>query len=138
MKPNGKLAETDDIQPVPSNFFMNALFEDVSLSLNDIQIEGGSSIYPYKATIESALNFGDDAKRIQLLPAGFFSDENERHKWIEKSKTCPLVGALRIDLFNQPKYLIPGVNARIRLTRSSSDFCLHLFDGVADAKEAKC
>ena len=50
--------------------------------MNDIQIEGGSNIYPYKSTVECAMNFNDDTKRIQLLPAGVSSDENERAKWI--------------------------------------------------------
>ena len=68
-KPDGTAFTTADAtRPVPCNYFLNALFSDVSMSLNDVHIEGGGSVYPYKATIESALNFGDDAKRIQLLP----------------------------------------------------------------------
>ena len=110
------------LRPIPSNFFLNSLFTDVTLSLNDIQIEGGSNIYPYKSTIECAMNFNDDTKRIQLLPAGVSSDENERAKWVGDSNQIELVGALRLDFLQQPKYLIPGVSVGIRLTRSKDVF----------------
>ena len=45
-----------DTPVVPSNYFLNALFSDVSLYLNDTMIEGGSSVYPYKSTIETIFN----------------------------------------------------------------------------------
>lgn len=127
-----KFKATDANQPVPSNYFMNAMFSDVSIELNDTQIEGGTSMYPYKAVIESALNFDDDSKRIQLLPAGVSSEDDERAKWVANSKTFELVGALRLDFLNQPKYLLPGVNVRIRLTKSKDHFALQLPSGVKD------
>ena len=132
-KPDGTaFTKTDATRPIPCNYFLNALFSDVSLSLNDIQIEGGGSVYPYKATIESALNFGDDAKRIQLLPAGVSSDDNERGRWVGDSNPFELVGALRLDFLQQPKYLIPGVSVGIRLTRSKDEFALQLPAGTND------
>ena len=124
--------KADAVRPVPSNYFLNALFSDVSLTLNDVQIEGGSSVYPYKATIESALNFDDDSKRIQLLPAGVSSEEAERARWVGDSKQFELVGALRLDFLQQPKYLIPDVSVGIRLTRSKDDFALALPNGTPD------
>ena len=56
-------ALTDKDKPVPSNYFMHSLFSDVTLILNDTTIEGGSQLYPYKAVIESDLNFNSEAKR---------------------------------------------------------------------------
>ena len=43
------------------------------------------------------MNFNDDTKRIQLLPAGVSSDENERAKWVGDSNEIELVGALSLD-----------------------------------------
>jgi hypothetical protein len=123
---------TDVTRPVPSNYFLNALFSDVSLSLNDTQIEGGHTMYPYKATIESALNFNDEAKRLQFLPAGVSEEDDERAKWVGDSDEFELVGALRLDFLSQPKYLIPGVSVRVTLTRSKDVFSLHLAKGIAD------
>jgi hypothetical protein len=121
-----KFVAADADQPVPSNYFMNALFSNVTLTLNDTHIEGGSEIYPYKATIESIFNFSEDAKRIQLLPAGYSDEEDERKKWGKDSVEFELVGSLRLDFFNQPRYLIPGVSVRIVLTRTKDHFALHL------------
>jgi len=117
---------------VPANYFLNALFSDVTLALNEIQIEGGTSMYPYKAIIESIFNFDDDATRTQLLPAGVTDADDERAKWVGNSATFELVGALRLDFLNQPKYLIPGVSVRISLTRSKDAFCLGFANGQND------
>ena len=108
----------------PSNFFMNALFSDVTLQLNDTVIEGGNQLYAYKSTFESIFGFSNAAKKIQLRPMGFNDDEVERKYWIKESKPLELMGALRLDFLNQPKYLIPGVNVRIKLQRHSDRFAL--------------
>jgi hypothetical protein len=77
---------------------MNALFKDVSLSLNNQVVEGGSLLeYPYKTTIESVFNFNEDARRLQLLPAGFSDETEERAKWIAESQMFELCGALRLN-----------------------------------------
>jgi len=126
------IAANDPAGPVPSNYFLNTLFSDIQLSLNDVPIEGGENMYPYKATIESALNFNRHAKEFQLLPAGFSAQEDVRQGWCAESKTFDIVGSLRLDFFNQPKYLIPGINVRLRLTPAQSKFCLNFHSGAAD------
>jgi hypothetical protein len=113
----------------PANFFMNALFKDITLSLNDTVVEGGSQMFSYKSTIEDVFNFDDTSKKIQLLPKGFSDDEQIRKNWIKESRDLELVGALRLDFLNQPKYLIPGVNVRLTLTRNSDAFCLNSANG---------
>ena len=118
-------SDLTDTSPVtPRNYMLNALFSDVSLSLNDTVIEGGDRLYPYKATIENIFHFAEDTKRIQLEPAGYCVDEAKRKVWIAKSAIYELTGALRSDFFNQPKYLIPNVNVRIKLRRSPESFIL--------------
>ena len=108
----------------PSNFFMNALFSDVTLQLNDTVVEGGNQLYAFKSTFESIFAFTNAAKKIQLRPMGYCEDENERKNWIKESKPLELMGALRLDFLNQPKYLIPGVNVRIKLQRAKDKFAL--------------
>jgi hypothetical protein len=108
----------------PVNHFLNALFSDATLSLNDTVIEGGDRLYSYKATIENIFNFSKDTKRIQLDPAGYSDDDDIRKAWIVGSREFELAGALRFDFFNQPKYLIPGVNVRIQLQRNKPAFAL--------------
>ncbi len=110
------------VDTCPVNYTLNSLFSDITLALNEVVIEGGNHLYPYKATIESIFNFNEDAKRIQLLPAGFSELKDERKKWINKSQVCEFVGALRLDFLNQPKYLLPSVNVRITMSRSRNGF----------------
>jgi hypothetical protein len=43
---DGKALAASVTNPVPSNYFMYTLFSDISLHLNEIQIEGGHSMYP--------------------------------------------------------------------------------------------
>ena len=124
VKKDGSAFKDTDIKPVPENFFLYSLFSDVSLQLNDIQIDGGSSIYPFKASIESLLNFNKESIESKLQCLGFDMSKDNRQKWVGKSDIFEISGALRLDFLNQPKYLIPGVNIRIRLTRSTDDFAL--------------
>lgn len=108
----------------PANYFLNSLFNDIVLTVNDTVVEGGNRLYAYKSTIESIFNFSEDTKRIQLEPSGFSKNDNVRKTWIAESRSFDLVGALRLDFFNQPKYLIPKVNVRIQLQRNKHIFSL--------------
>ena len=128
-------ALTDKDKPVPSNYFMHSLFSDVTLILNDTTIEGGSQLYPYKAVIESDLNFNSEAKKTQLLMAGHESDVTRRKAWVANSKLLELIGPLRLDFLNQPKYLLPGVHVRVRLTRASSNFSLTYASGDTEPED---
>ena len=108
----------------PANYMLNSLFSDASLSLNDTVVEGGDRLYAYKSTIETIFNFSEDTKRIQLEYAGYSEDKDVRKLWIKESREFELTGALRFYFFNQPKYLLPGVNVRIQLQRSKAAFSL--------------
>ena len=116
------LAADSPIRPV--NFTLNALFSDVTLHLNDVMVEGGTHLYPYKATIENLFGFTHTTKKLQLAPAGYNKDNDIRLSWIKQSKSKLFVGALRLDFLNQPKYLLLGVNVRITLTKSKPKFAL--------------
>ena len=120
----------------PSNYWLNSLFSDVTLSLNDTVIEGGNHLYPYKATIESIFQFDEATKKSQLAPMGYNEDAEERKGWIKNSRTVELIGALRLDFFNQSKYLLPKVDVRISLQRSKNSFCMQTGTGNPQIKLA--
>ena len=125
VKKDGTSLGTSEQKPVPSAYFMHSLLSNVSVSMNDVIIEGGSSLYPYKAAIESELCTNKESKATQLGPIGH-GTRDERYKLVGNSSLIELAGALRLDFLNQPKYLIPGVNVRIVHTRSTADFALRL------------
>jgi hypothetical protein len=119
---NKALADTSVVTPV--NYLMNAIFSDVTLTLNDTIIEGGNQMYSYKSTIETIFGFNREAKKVKLRAMGYDDDEANRKKWITKSQVAELAGSLRLDFFNQPRYLLPGVTVKVSLTRNKDTFTL--------------
>jgi hypothetical protein len=64
-----------DIQVGPSNLWMHALFSQVELFLNNKLVTPSSTAYPYRAYIETILNFSKDAKDSHLTSALFYKDK---------------------------------------------------------------
>lgn len=116
------LAATDTV--TPANYFFLTLFQEASLTLNSVKIEGNTSLYSIKALIETALNYSTDTKTTHLKAIGYDATPANRQAWVKESKAFTMCGPLYFDFFDQPKYLLPGVKAMIRLKRSDNVFCL--------------
>ena len=113
-----------DVDVTPSNYLFHTLFKDVVLSLNSEKIEGGNNDYTYKALLETILNYNNDTKKTSLTSIGYDESDAVRKGWIKESKVLNMCGSLQLDFFDQPKYLIPGVNVFLRLQRNASSFSL--------------
>ena len=50
----------------PVNLWMHSLFSDISVSLNEKLVSPPTSMYPYRAYLESLLRYGPAAKVLQL------------------------------------------------------------------------
>ena len=119
-----------------SNLPISSLFADVQLSLNNNQIEGGNRTYPYRAYIVTLLQNGHDAKKEQLFAGGFIKDVagqfndrgnaafTTRKGWSTQSRSKEFCGPLHLDFFQQSRYLISGVDIRLRLMRTQPQFCV--------------
>lgn len=128
---------TQEVDICTTNFFMHSLFKDVSLSLNDIVVEGGDNLYQYRAVMNSLLLFDEETRATQLEALGYAKDtgtgiNKTRKEWISLSKTIELMGPLHLDMTNQPKYLLPNVSVRFKLTREEVEFSLY---ALADLKK---
>jgi hypothetical protein len=122
---DGKSISKDTTTVSTTNYLLHTLFEDVIVHLNDVKIEGGNSLYPFKAVIQNDLNFSRATKKIQLTPAGYEPDVQTRQKLYCTGDVFQLTGCLNVDFFQtQPKYLLPGVNLRILLKRNKNQFSL--------------
>ena len=143
---NGEdLAEGAEVAPV--NNWLHSLFSDVSLTLNDSIVEGGSHLYPYKAYLTNLLLFGEVAKKCQLQSSGWAKDQAgrmehlqntgylTRRAWIAQSAVYEMEGPLLLDLCMQGKLLLNQVDVRVKLTRSNNTF--HLFSMGDNAVNAK-
>ena len=117
------LAKDADVTPAQFTFY--SLFKDAILTLNSDRIEGGNGTYMYKALIENMITYACDVKDTNLGSVGYDTEADDRKKWIAESKTFEMCGPLQFDFFDQPKYLIPGVNVNIRLQRSKPGYSLN-------------
>ena len=56
------------------NLWMHSLFSDVSVSLNEKLVSLPTSLYPYRAYIETLLSYGPAVKESQLTGVMWYKD----------------------------------------------------------------
>ena len=123
----------------PVNYWLHSLFSQVDVSLNDILVTPSENTYPYRAYIESTLNYGREAKTTHLTSALYYQDtanrlnslagdENDgfraRAAHAAAGREVDMIGRLHCDIFHQERYLLNGVDVKIRLIPSKSTFNL--------------
>ena len=144
------LTDTDSVAPV--NLFLHSLFSQVDVSLNERNISSSTNTYPYRAYIETLLNYGEDAKKSLLTCEGFFKDTQpdnvntsrfvktstdpayvlvegdkglwDRYNLIKNSQVVDMIGQLHCDIFQQNRLMINMVDIKIKMIRSKPEFCL--------------
>ena len=140
-------ANGDDLDladPVgPVNNWLHSLFSQVDVYLNGTLVTPSTNTYAYRAYRETLLSYGTDAKVTQLTSQLWHKDTathmdaveiidgpaaNERfvarRANIVRSRGVDMMGRLHVNLFLQDKFLINGVDVKIRLVRSKSAFAL--------------
>ena len=113
------------------------MFSGIDLYINNKLITNNSDTYPYRAYLENLFSYGSDVKDNQLKAAEIWSEDEagafeditntcitDRGKRVAKSKSVELQGKLHLDLAMQEKYLPNGLEFKLRLNRSSPQFCL--------------
>lgn len=135
----------------PVNLWLHSLFSQMDVSLNNTLVSSSTNTYAYRAFLETLLSFGPAAKDAFLTSslwhqdtAGFTAKADRannkgfgaRALRTDKSKVVHMMGRLHADLFFQDRYLINGVNLRLRLVRSKDSFSLLASDpaGTKDYK----
>lgn len=122
-----------------TNLAIASLFQDVSLTLNDKQIEGGDHTYPFSSYISTLTQFQQQAKQTHLQAGGWYADQSgkfddvtntglkKRMEWSTNSVEFHLKGPVFLDFFRQSRYLISQVNMRLKFVRAKSQFALMAF-----------
>lgn len=122
------------------NYPLASVFSQLDVTLGDRLISQSNNCYPYRAFIESVLNYSDDTLATQFSTGLFYKDTPGHHESVardgqnqgfrrranltDRSKKIELLGHLHSDLFFQEKLLLNGVDVKIKLTRSKDAFCL--------------
>ena len=137
-----KVTRANGDDPVgPVNNWLHSLFNQVDVYLNGTLVTPSTNTYAYRAYIETLLSYGpkdtqltgqlwhkDTATHMDAVEivdgaaakAGFVA----RRANIVRSRVVDLMGRLHVDLFLQDKFLINGVDVKIRLVRSKAAFAL--------------
>ena len=135
------------------NLTPQAMFDQVQLTLNGMQINDSSSCrgYAYSSYIATQLSYGKEAKEGHLVLAGYHDDtltavnKNvvadsaalvKRKTWIALSRENFFSAKLECDLFNSNKILHPKSKLTLLLTRSPNNFVIMSNEADADYKLA--
>ena len=132
-----------DNQPIaPVNNFLHSLFSQIDISFNDTLVTPSENTYAYRSYIEKLLNYDRTAKKTQLSSEGYYRDSTGffedkrldgknsgfkiRGKLCANSSVLDMMGKLHCDVMNMGRYLLNGVDMKIRLLTTPERF--HLLD----------
>ncbi|XP_060088977.1 uncharacterized protein F54H12.2-like [Heteronotia binoei] len=134
------------------NYPIASIFSQLDVTVGDQLISQSNNCYPYRAMIETLLNYSRETLATQFSVGGFYKDMAgqlkstiltnpvskgfaKRAELMAKSRAIDLLGHLHADIFFQEKPLLNGVDVKIKLTRSRDTFCL--MSGVGDRTRFK-
>ena len=151
-KGNGTPLDPDNAV-APVNNWLHSLFSQVDVYLNGTLVTPSTNTYPYRAYIETLLSYGSEAKETQLTSQLWYKDTAgrmdavnivdedvmnrglvSRRAHVTQSRVVDMMGRLHVDLFLQDRYLLNGVDVKIRLVRSKDTFALMAGGGNLDYK----
>ncbi|KAI2647385.1 hypothetical protein H4Q32_030010 [Labeo rohita] len=106
-----------------------------------------SNTYPYRCIIDSLINYSGDALESLFSVGLFFKDTagymdetdpvghntglTKRSLYTTGSKVVELLAPIHSDIFFQEKFILNGVDIKIRMIRAKNEFCLMRCDDIA-------
>lgn len=111
------------------NLWMQSLISQVDVYLNDKQVSMSSNTYPYRAYLETLLNYGNDALKTKVTSELFYKDTPGRmdaanpvapatdvnhglsrsNQHIQLSSLVEMMGGLHLDIMHMDHYLLNNV-----------------------------
>ncbi|XP_033222855.1 uncharacterized protein F54H12.2-like [Belonocnema kinseyi] len=129
----------EDTTPGTINNNLHSMLNQIDVYFNGKLVSPPNDAYAYRAYIEILLNYSPDTKKSHLTTALWYDDTagkmneiiTDGNKGLAKRKTFTaggkvftLLGHLHCDVFNQEKFLLNGVEVRLRLVRACDSFSL--------------
>lgn len=111
----------------PVNNFLHSLFQRVDFEMNGKLVTATSTHYPYRAYMEGLLNYDARAMKTHLQSVGWEKDTNfavspTRSLLVADDGTIDLYGRLRLDIFNQGRLLLGGMEMKLTLQAHKPSF----------------
>ena len=133
----------------PVNNWLHSLFSQCDVSLNNTLVSPSENTYAYKAYLEDLLSYDRGAKKSQMTANMYYRDSSGhfeevkgdiknsgmivRRSLTSKSQEVSMMGKLHVDIMNMSRYLLNGVDVKIRLVKSKDSFSL-----MANCPEGIC
>ena len=122
----------------PVNLFLHSLFSQMSVEFNGKPVSEPNHLYPYRAYLETLINYSEETQRTRLLCEGWTKDtagsmgitnvqgENvglvTRAARFATSTVVELIGRPHMDVFQQDRLIPPGVDMHLKMIPSASNF----------------
>lgn len=132
---NVKLSNTQ-VGPVDNG--LHSMIEDLSVYLNDIELSNANKLYPFKSYLLDYFDTSEEQKKSYMTAQLWYQNQGDNknsfdatiNKGLVKRSayfgtyTQDLIGKLHSELFNQERYLINGVEVKVKLTLAKPKFFL--------------
>ena len=121
-----------------ANLTLHSLFSAVTIKIGDKVVTESNNLYPYRAMLETLINYPRDVINSRLLSEMFIEDLSTamadpnpagtntglvgREAFFAGSRTARLVGRLHSDLWHQEKLLPPQLKLEIQLVPNRAAF----------------
>lgn len=139
---NAPLHANQRVAPVQN--IMHSLFQQIDVKLNDRLVTPSLNTYPYKAYLETLCSHGFESKKTWLSAEGWFGEagDNPAQLWnpaaaagaapgvrargnlIANGHDFELEGRPHVDIFQQERYLVPGVSMHVKFQLTPAAFHL--------------
>lgn len=131
--------DIDDAGAVgPVNLIAHSLFQQIDVALNDVIISNASNLYHYRALLETLLSYSNEAKSSQLSTSLYSKDKPGQMNDIANantglvarravtgaSLTVPLIFKPHADIFFQKRFILNGVDLKLKLIRNPDNLVL--------------
>ena len=124
---------------LPIDMILHSMWSSVDVKLNHTLVSSSGTNYMYKALLENLLNYGENAKKIQLSAIGFSGESGNfeqtspttppfnhglkaRSLWFKNVNYVEFVGPLMADICNQDRLILNGVDIDIKLWPTRDEF----------------
>lgn len=143
-KSDGSNVKIEDVV-APINLSLHSMFQRVEVYFNQKLVSGGDVLYPYKAYLETLLDYGREAKESQLTAAGYYKDTavfmdvisdgsvdaantntgfTSRRFLSAAGDLWQLEGSILADICQQERYILNQIEITIKLYPHRNEFFL--------------
>ena len=141
VKENGEEITDEDYSIV--NLFPQSLFSQIDLEIGGINLAYQDNLYPYKSYMETLLTYGFDSKYSHLSTSHFSKDTPKhfddlvggnkgylkRKEYVKNGELFDFCIPLHVDFLHTPRAIPPGIQMKMKLTRSKDAFSILSGDG---------